>query len=613
MTKPWELLEKSRIDALESGYSLIGDVNIQGTGKTYSWSKIILERNINNIILSNNHALLDELYINIDQISNINKFYTYPLWGKKFIFNPFQQGLYNKPKCLCNYYINHSMFKLGILGWWTDGFCKKCIYRYDCRHKRNNKELFTLADRKINKFIMAPKSYIYTDLIDDIIDKFNRLILILDENLLNIMYRQFNLNSDSIRNFNVIVRQMVLFNTELRELYRDIIPIFMAIDNTINYDIGVNNINTQFNTFIESYDIQDVILWNNTLKQTALNHAGYINNTYNIFNDIINILDDGKVNGNFSDNIVIDKYRAKPNFTYFINKIDRVREIVNNVYITICTDASQREETIKALFPDFAEDFKFLYNQTIKSHAKFKSVNIARLGNESYGKYKKNSLINPRTHLITNPFRTIAKETKYIILDEHRNGKNKGLIVAMQEVLKHLKPLFKPIIDRHNLEIYFDYYYYLKGKNAYSNVDWIVLFGSCNIPEDVREWMHKAWNISLKELEWLFGAGTMIDGAHRGRPLLRPNEINLYVFGNIIRGYFDNERNFYGALRIKYKELLDQIKRRGGANIRYISQFLGKSENTTRDLLNMLLDNGVLKWTRKNIGHGQPQKIWIMV
>ena len=62
MTKPWILVEKDREDAFDSGVGMIADGNIQGSGKIYSWSKIVIENNYNNTILSNNHALLDELY-----------------------------------------------------------------------------------------------------------------------------------------------------------------------------------------------------------------------------------------------------------------------------------------------------------------------------------------------------------------------------------------------------------------------------------------------------------------------------------------------------------------------------------------------------------------------
>ncbi len=611
MTKPWILVEKDRIDALDSGVGLIGDGNFYGSGKTFSYSKYILENNSNNLILSDSHILLDELYVGIDHITNINKFITYPLWGKKFIFSDFQQELYNKPKCLCNLYFDSQLFSLGKLGWWTDGFCKKCTHYYECRHKRNNKGLFNISGYKINKLIMAPKSYIYTELIDNIMSKFNKLILILDENLFNTMYRQFNLNSDAITGFNRFVQRMIVFNKDLRGFYKDFKEILKAISNAINFGVDKTEINKKMMTFIGSYDINAIKLWNETLKFTVLNNSSYVDNNYNIFNYFENIFEDGIKNGDFLNNIVMDK--QKFNFTYFINKIDRVREIVHKVYQTILTDASLEKDDIIRLFPDFEDNFKFLYNETLKSKAKFKNVYIARLNNKKYGKYKKNSLINPRTHKLTPTFYTIAQETNRIMIAEHSKGNNIGLIIAMQEVYNHLKVKLKPTVTKYQLQVYFDYYYYLKGKNAYSNVNWITLFGSCNIPLQVREVMNRFWNISMDRLTDLFGPGTMTDGAHRGRALNRPNEINLYVFGNIERGRFNNEQNFYGILRIKHEKLLSYISREGGLTISEISDYVGKSEKPTRELLNLLLDNNILRWESKQIGKGRPKKIWKVI
>lgn len=234
------------------------------------------------------------------------------------------------------------------------------------------------------------------------------------------------------------------------------------------------------------------------------------------------------------------------------------------------------------------------------------------MDNLKYGEYRKDTLINQRTHEVSETFNRLVLETKRIMLDEHENDNNIGLIISMKEVYNHLKRMLNPVALKNDMKVYFDYYFYIEGKNDYSNVLWIVLFGSCNIPERVRDIMHNFWDISKEDLYFLFGPGEMIQGAHRGRDIFRPFIINLYIFGNIVRGYFNNEKPFYGVLRLKYKKLLNYIAKQGGCELNEIVEFMDVGRNTTIDILKKLLDNGFLRYILKKRARGRPHKIWVV-
>lgn len=614
ITKPHIILEDERIAAIKSGYKIIGDGNLQASGKTTEQARISMENNINNIILLNNHFIMDELYNNLRNLlpEFFGKYILYPLFGRDYILTPEEQDMYKIPtKCLCSLYKNDNLFKLRQLGLLPDNYCSTCDDYLYCPHKMQNRELFLATENKfstIPKLIMAPKSYVYTELIDSILDKFNKLILILDENILNITYRQYNLTPTSIYNFNKLVNRLSRYNKKLKELYKDLAPVLMAIDNAIRY-IGVdeNNINDKLMEFRGSYNMEDCYSWNGMLKNTAMNKSMWVNNTSNIFNNIINIFNAVK-DDDFSIGISID--RDKEMFSYFDNKIDRIRDIVNRAYMTIMTSSDLTQQRMLNLFPDFADNCKFLHNITLKEKAQPKNFYIYRMHNMVYGRYKKDTLINPITHITTNTFIELAKESRRIILNEHSNGQNIGLIISMKEVYEHLKPILSPVALKNDMEVYFDYYFYIEGKNAYNNVNWIILFGSCNIPKRVRDIMHNFWGIDMKDLYFLFGPGQMIQAAHRGRFILRPNEVNLYVFGNIIRGQFKNEKNFYGVLRLKHKKLLNYITKQGGCELVEIEEFMDYARPKVLKILKQLLNEGILRYTLKKRARGRPHKIW---
>ena len=161
------------------------------------------------------------------------------------------------------------------------------------------------------------------------------------------------------------------------------------------------------------------------------------------------------------------------------------------------------------------------------------------------------------------------------------------------------------------MDVAWDHYGNAEGKNSYSNVDWIILFGGYNTPEKVRDILTAMVGIDAKKLEYLYGPGTLIQFAHRGRPLLRPDKVSLYSLTNDIKGCFEQEVSFRDIPQIVYKDLLQFISE--GKTTTQVMHFLNKPNQSTMNILHRLRLHGLVKITQSVIGVGRPTGIWSIV
>lgn len=168
----------------------------------------------------------------------------------------------------------------------------------------------------------------------------------------------------------------------------------------------------------------------------------------------------------------------------------------------------------------------------------------------------------------------------------------------------------KDTIKEYNANVRYANYGGVAGLNRYSDVDWIILFGSYNIPQDVRRIRSKQTGISEDKLEWIYGPGTLKQMSHRGRTIQRPNVVSLYSLTNMIKGVFPQEEEFFGITEVKYRDLINWIARRGGVKTKDIEIHLNKPNKSVLNILNKLYKEGLLKSVKKSFGRGPPSWVW---
>ncbi|KKK67825.1 hypothetical protein LCGC14_2950200, partial [marine sediment metagenome] len=361
--------------------------------------------------------------------------------------------------------------------------------------------------------------------------------------------------------------------------------ILKTIDNYLTYEkdenleVKVEAINKAILELLSSFKIEDIVDWNNKFKEAALKKVKFIKGTYNIMGYFIKILNENKNNQKFKDNITMDKETSV--LTLFISKIERIRSIVQRFHKVIFTDALL-PKIIKEMAELLQIGENYVLLQDTNSDIIFREVKVFKL-NSKRGSYSKNTLLNfLHTDIDEVAFGTLIKLSKQIIQFEGERDNKVGLLGSMKLFQSNLfstniqKELEQTIKDN-EIDVRYANYGGVAGLNKYSDVDWIILFGSYNIPLEVRKIRSRQTGISEEKLEWIYGPGTLKQMAHRGRTIRRPNLVSLYSLTNMVKGLFSQEEVFYGIQELKFKDLIDEIGRYNGVTTRFVSQFLGVS------------------------------------
>jgi len=461
------------------------------------------------------------------------------------------------------------------------------------------------------------KAYMDTNMIDAFLEA-DKPVGIIDENILGLCFEQVSLKAYNIISFDSLAKNISRLDRSLKDVYNALKDIFKLITNYCTFDrdvdikIKAKKITAKIMELLGSYEIADIKDWNRRFKQVALQHPNRVKKTYNIMNSIIKmLLNHEKDIVQFEDNIFMHKDYS--NISLFISKVENIRNIVHKFHKLIFSDALL-PTVIKEITTllQIEEDYKVLHNTGVK--AKWKEVKILKL-NVERGSYKKNTLLNLMRDGVSDSFTELVKKVKHIVQFEAERGRDIGLIGSMK-IMQHndfdtnLQKEIFPIIERYDMDVAWDHYGNAEGKNSYSNVDWVILFGGYNTPERVRNILSEMVGISFEKLEYLHGPGTLMQFAHRGRPIRRPNEVSLYSLTNDIKGCFPQEIDFKDISEIVYRDLLNKIKENGGVNTRFVEQFLGLSKPRSIFYMNRLVDEGLLRKELRSYGRGRPSLIW---
>ncbi|KKN22858.1 hypothetical protein LCGC14_0910880 [marine sediment metagenome] len=628
MTKPYIKLERDLKEELQSNKFILL-LHKQGTGKSLTSLKVVLENYKNGIFMSNTHELNDEINLtyNLTPHNFIN------LFGADFDkISPELQIKKGLPKCLCNFYDDPDYYlkKLNYFPaeWCSfpdklEGLLNHCPYIMECKHKALIQTAIRSLDKNnpvygdYNIMWLMVKAYLDTGMIDTF-QKADKPVGILDENILGLCFEQVALQAYSIVSFDKLAKNISGLDRSLRDIYNALKDVFKLIHNYCTFDRNVDirikakKVTEKITELLGSYKVADIMEWNVRFKKVALKHPNRIKKTHNIMNKIIKMLTNNEKDiVEFEKNLFMHKNYT--NITLFISKVEKIREIVHGFHKLIFSDAllpTVIKEITTLLQID--EDYKVLHNKNVK--VKWREVKVLKL-NSDRGVYTKNTLLNLMQDGFSDSFYELVKKVKHIIQFEAERGRNCGLIGSMK-IMQHnqfdtnLRKEISPIIEQYDMDVAWDHYGNAEGKNAYSNVDWEIMFGGYNIPEKVRDILTSIVGINFKKLEYLYGPGTLAQFAHRGRALLRPNKVSAYFLSNDIRGVFEQEEDFNDIYQIVYKDLLNEIKNRNGVNTRFVAQFIGLSNPTAIFKMNVLVKEGLLSKELRSIGRGRPSLIW---
>ena len=560
MTKPYKKVEKDLNEALDS-YDNIFLMYVQGAGKSHTGIKVTSERYNHTAFISDKHSLNDELNLTY----NLSPHFFVNMFGKDFDkISPKLQSKLGYPACMCDFH-NDPNYYLKKLNYLPDSWCSNpnrltqddidnyneeelteiwrknreghCPHTFNCKHKEMiQAAVNSLKDKnlKVNITWLMVKAYLDTDMIDTFL-KVDKPVGILDENILGLCTEQIDLNVKSIGRFYNLADKIVEHYNYLKEVWKPFKEILKLIDNYLTYDkdkdldIKVKTISKALSDFLSSFEIDVIVDWNNKFKEAVLKKVKFIKGTYNIMGYFIKILKENKDNPEFNDNVTMDKDTSI--ITLFISKVEHLRSIVKKFHKLLFTDA-----LLPTIIKEIAELLQIGENYTslqdTDSDIIFREVKVFKL-NSNRGSYSKNTLLNfKHTDIEEIPWNTLIDLSKHIIEFEAMREKKIGLIGSMKEFQSdrystNIQNELKDIIKLFKVDVRYNHYGGAAGLNKYSDVDWIILFGSYNIPLEVRRIRSKQTGIPMDKLEWIYGPGTLKQMSHRGRTVLRPNLVSL--------------------------------------------------------------------------------------
>lgn len=629
MRLSWKELYQERHEAYESDYKIIVDRYPFRSGKTITFLLYCLENNINSIALYDNHKLLMEIYNQLKHLlpAIIRKRIINILIGKGHLNSDSAQILFKIPPYLClalNKYNNLTKFKKGYM---LNNYCSEiCTYQKykSCPYKAHMRRAFIDVEKypDVSSMWLAPKAYLSTGILNAVTEKISNIHYLNDEDLFNQIYKQINIDPGSIHDF---MKFITFISTRYRTLkdFRVLIVEWLVF----LYDILVVNIQKRVNkkiediskyllNILESWKVEDLINDNEKFKELAGDHMHHIHKTYNMIPSLIRILEDVEKNEEFNKQIVIDK--KEYSFSYFINLIEPIKELIKEFKQVVFADRNYMPNFIETVLPEYSDNHLILgdesKNQINKNY--FKNVYILHKNwadnTRDYGTYPKFNLwsyydgYNER-------FYELVNLSNQAIEHEANNKYTSGLLITHKQFIKKFKELNEPIVKEFGVDMEYNHYKNIKGL-MYPDRNYGIIASSFNVPLRFRKVLNVMYGFDMAELEWQFGPGEYLQAAGRLQDPDRDknNLPNLYVLTNAYTGYFDKEINFNGFTGIKYKHIINYIKKGNWVRTKDIMEYIGKSIITTKNILKVLYNEGYIKWKKGEsspIG-GRPPDMW---
>ena len=552
---------KERKDIWDSNKIIIDNIP-PGNGGTTHWNEIMVNDNLSNISLVNNHYLQYEniTAINNGKIKAPEDLEIIDLYGKLFLIPEYMQQELALPECFCDLYkSNPFLFKLKQKGYSPPDWCKDlCPHKDNCNHKYLFNTAFETAKCTVYGshdpvLWIPPKAYNSSitpskgddkevNLINTIMTKYQNSNLFYDENLFNYIYTQENITDWQLRIFkDFISRKIIKLDNNLYDLWKDLIPLIDSLYNNLILSISdtlkIKDLKEKVKTFSESYSSKDFQKWHGRVMFLMFKHKISIKIS-NPLNNLHKIIADMYKNRNTSEraNFMFGKSNdgEAHNFTYFIDQSDVIRENIKKSGKFILRSGFQHIEKFwNCIFPEI-DDYAIIGSTDNNIYLK------------DYWRYTRGAF--PKYMLYQKDFRPkfydLAEFCKKIV-DFPIIRKQKILIIVFQKAVKRLQMNYFPPDKYPNIS--FEYWYNLEGKNTYIDCTGVILFGSAGTPEQVDLILSNMYNIPIRYIYNRTRNAEMSQGMLRIRPNMFPNTKWCIGLTKIIPNRVTNYINFNRA------------------------------------------------------------------
>ncbi len=615
----WQKLLPIREKAYSSDKKIILDNYIQGSGKSLSQTGIMIKNNKNNLAFFNDHELIHEMWSSIYSTRGIGGWIkNYPfinlMFGKTYVLKEYERKTYGKKfSCFCNQYGNDLIFNLIRMGFIPSNYCNDiCVYGNECSHKAQIRENFNMAKLDFDSLWLLVKSYIFTDIMDGIFDKFKDLNILMDENFFNVLFDQIDLRAFTISFYKKAISDVLNINSELEEIWVDFVPL---LDRMINSLVGAKSIKTEkkikliirdIYEFLGSYSVSDLSGWNEIMKHTFLQNNGTITpkigNIMNSFIDILNDISLCETPESVNNRILVDD--EEHIFTYIINKKKLTEDLIEKSSKFIIASSIMDGKIFEALFPNYSDDYTILHGGI---QPKFKKVY-----RYTKGVYPKYVLYNYKTNQYTKSFCNLLKITGEI-LQRHKN--DKLMLVSFKEFIRVIHKGLKSVIRKYGIDLVYAYWYNIEGKNIYKDRTVQIQFGCPGRPSRYSTAISTILDLDKDLIDYISVQGAQFQTSERLRSILYPNVKTVYQLSKIINDKYPEYIDFNNIAEIKHKGLISFMRKYGVCSadeirVKYYESRISKKQ-VTNVLDNLFREEllGKVK-IKREVGPGRPTWYW---
>ncbi len=494
------------------------------------------------------------------------------------------------PNYLCNLH-NDSIFTKIKNQFVKKDICENCSEKDDCNYLINKNALFEkLNEKYIEIFgplhIILVKSYLRTDIIKNLLERYKdlKVLIVIDEDIFRILYEQVTFdNKVKINNYIEFIDELINSHNLHDKLNQngmwDDIKRLLELFNNRNYKMvkhKENEIIASFEELIGKYEFKSFIDWNDDVSDVLKDNSIVIGRqTINIMPDLLKIFEDVyeyKKNKEYVKNIQI--FTRSQHFSYSINRTREITEIFKKAKKILIASSVLRKDDFELFLPELKNDVDVMPNPNIRCH--FKSIT-----SKTNAKYPKYMFIRGyRKYTIC-----FERAMNYLKNSITNFPKKKILIVSFKEFNAEIKKRLKKWAKKQNpdresngqlIDIDFDYFYHVDGKNKYENHDVLIIFGAPGIPKRAIEVMlnHILRNnphykkdplkiIQIRQrLEEIYCEDQIWQVAERLRTFIHRDEKHLVLITKVFHRKFNMRIKIPKWKRDEYKKFYDKLRNR---------------------------------------------------
>lgn len=285
--------------------------------------------------------------------------------------------------------------------------------------------------------------------------------------------------------------------------------------------------------------------------------------------------------------------------SYFINKVDRINDLFKQFKKVILTDATMIQPVIIGLFPEYVDDILTIGKGTYVNH--FKDVYVAN------NKYHKPTLWNMKANKSKKSFDTLSERLGWL-LEEYKH--DKIFIAGFQVFIPHLKKDHKEKLKK--MDVRFDHFGNIEGKNKYDDCDTVIVFGSPGKPKRVTDVFVNMFGIDRKFITDLDVQQYIIQIVERIRPINHKNQKTAIILTSEGKKCFPNAKDLGKFTKYKYRDIIDYLTKTGWTSNKEIAELTKKTDKTAKKILNLLLNEGFVKSRigATSVKGGRPPDLW---